>query len=72
LNYNVMTDLGAMLMTGRRCALLKDETSPALPTDLVGQIYKSIDLDDIISVGAKVHSWAAEDLNLGKCSACVI
>lgn len=24
LNYNVMTELGAMLMTGRRCALLKD------------------------------------------------
>lgn len=72
LNYNVMTELGAMLMTGRRCALLKDKTSPALPTDLIGQIYKSIDLDDITSLEAKVHSWAAEDLNLGKCSACVI
>lgn len=70
LNYNVFTEIGAMLMTGRRCALLKDKTSPALPTDLVGQIYKSVDLDDKTSLGAKVHGWAAEDLNLGRCSAC--
>src|ERR1051325_9812767 len=72
LNYNVMTELGAMLMTGRRCALLKDKTSPALPTDLVGQIYKPVDLDDTTSLGARVHAWAAEDLNLGKCSACAV
>jgi hypothetical protein len=70
LNYNVITELGAMLMTGRRCALLKDTTSPDFPTDLIGLIYKSIDLDDTRSVTARVHAWAADDLNLGRCSAC--
>lgn len=71
LNYNVMTEIGAMLMTGRRCALLKDKTSPSLPTDIIGQIRKPIDLDDIMSLTARIHAWAAEDLNLGKCSACI-
>lgn len=72
LNYNVLTEIGAMLMTGRRCALLKDKTSPALPTDLIGQIYKSIDVDDTTSLGKKIHEWAAEDLNLGKCPNCTM
>lgn len=70
LNYNVMTEIGAMLMTGRRCALLKDKTSPSLPTDIIGQIYKPIDLDDITSLMATVHGWAADDLGLGKCANC--
>lgn len=70
LNYNVVTELGAMLMTGRRCALLKDRTSPDFPSDLIGLIYKSIDLDDTRSVAATIHAWAADDLNLGRCSAC--
>lgn len=70
LNYNVLTELGAMLMTGRRCALLKDQSSPTLPTDLVGLIYKPIDLDDLSSLEATVHAWAAYDLNFGRCSSC--
>ena len=70
LNYNVMTEIGAMLMTGRRCALLKDKTSPSMPTDIVGQIYKAIDLDDIPSLSSVVHGWASEDLALGRCISC--
>jgi hypothetical protein len=70
LNYNVMTEIGAMLMTGRRCALLKDKTCPSLPTDVVGQIYKPIDLDDIPSLSSVVHSWASKDLALGRCITC--
>lgn len=70
LNYNVMTEIGAMLMTGRRCALLKDKTSPPLPTDIIGQIYKSIDLDVATSIFTHIHDWASEDLSLGLCSSC--
>ena len=70
LNYNVMTELGAMLMTGRRCALLKDSTLPNLPTDITGLIYKSVDLDDVLSISATIHAWAALDLNLGECAQC--
>jgi hypothetical protein len=41
-----------------------------MPTDLVGFIYKSVDLDDPSSVANAVHEWAREDLALGKCGAC--
>lgn len=70
LNYNVITELGAMLMTGRRCALLKDSSVPKLPTDLLGQIYKPIDLADGQQIAAVVHTWAAMDLGLGRCASC--
>jgi hypothetical protein len=71
LNYNVITELGAMLMTGRRCALLKDKTSPSLPTDIVGHIYKSIDLADTDYISQCIHSWASDDLALGRCERCL-
>jgi hypothetical protein len=70
LNYNVVIEVGAMLMTGRRCALLKDRTAPSLPTDLSGQIYKSVDFDDLVSVSEQAHRWVAEDLCLGRCDDC--
>jgi hypothetical protein len=70
LNYNVMTEIGAMLMTGRRCALLKDGTVPILPTDVVGQIYKAVDLEDASACLQSVHLWAAEDLGLSRCRNC--
>jgi hypothetical protein len=63
-------EVGAMLMTGRRCALLKDKDTPNLPTDFVGQIYKSVDFDDLAKVAEEVHLWAAEDLGLGRCEHC--
>lgn len=70
LNYNVVTELGAMLITGRRCALLKDTSAPDLPSDLAGQLYKPTDFDDLDAVGSEVHAWMAEDLSLGRCSNC--
>lgn len=70
LNYNVVAELGAMLMTGRRCALLRDETAPDLPSDLAGQLYKRTDFDDVEQVSAEVHVWMADDLGLGSCSNC--
>lgn len=70
LNYNVVIEVGAMLMTGRRCALLKDSTAPNLPTDLAGQIYKSVDFDNLGDVSEAAHVWIAEDLSLGRCEAC--
>lgn len=70
LNYNVIAELGSMLMTGRRCALLKDSTAPNLPTNFTGQIYKSVDLDDVDGVAAEAHHWFGEDLSLGRCTNC--
>jgi len=49
-NYNLTIEIGSMLMTGRRCALLKDTSVEKLPTDLVGKIYKEVDLDHVKTV----------------------
>lgn len=70
MNYNLVIEVGAMLMTGRRCLLLKDSSIQRMPTDLVGFIYKSVDLDDLATVAQAVHEWAREDLALGQCKGC--
>ena len=70
LNYNLTIEVGSMLMTGRRCALLKDTSIQRMPTDLVGHIYKSIDLSKLETVSVVLHEWASQDLNLGVCPAC--
>ena len=70
LNYNVVTELGGMMMTGRRCALLKDPSAGVLPSDLASHIYKSIDLSDQPQVHRAVHLWVANDLSLGTCKEC--
>lgn len=62
LNYNAVIEVGGMCLTGRRCAILKDRTAPALPTDLAGQIYKSVDLDDLQGVSTAAKAWAEKDL----------
>ena len=41
-----------------------------LPTDLVGQIYKAVELDDLDEVAEAVHTWIREDLALGSCPDC--
>jgi hypothetical protein len=69
-NDNLQIEVGGMLMTGRRVALLKDRETPDMPTDFVGHIYKSVDFDDPAAVGAAIHGWAAEDLGLGPCPGC--
>jgi hypothetical protein len=70
LNYNLVIEVGAMVMTGRRCAMLKDVTAPEMPTDLVGRIYKDVDFDRPSGVATAIHLWVAEDLSLGRCPDC--
>lgn len=69
-NDNLQIEVGGMLMTGRRVALLKDRDTPDMPTDFVGHIYKSVDFEDIDDVAEALHLWAAEDLGLGRCRDC--
>ena len=60
----VAKEVGAMLVTGRRCLLLKDTSVEKMPTDLVGQIYKPVDLEDPETVTAAVEDWLTADLRL--------
>jgi hypothetical protein len=70
LNYNLTTEVGAMLITGRRCCLLKDPSITSLPTDLVGRIRKDVSLRDVDTVETVLHAWIRDDLGLGPCAAC--
>jgi hypothetical protein len=70
LNPNLIIEVGAMMMTGRRCALLRDKTVDQMPTDFVGQIYKGVDFDDTDAVAKELHRWCANDLGLGRCAHC--
>ncbi len=70
LNKNMLIEVGAMLMTGRRCALLRDVNAPPMPTDLTAQIRKDADYEDLAAVSVTLHHWAAEDLGLGRCPGC--
>jgi len=65
LNHNLLIEVGAMLMTGRRCALLKDGSIGRMPTDFVGMIYKSVDLSAEETVAATVKAWLQADLRIG-------
>jgi hypothetical protein len=63
-NDNLQIEVGAMLMTGRRVALLKDRDTPSMPTDFVGHIYKPVDFEEVDAVGEVLASWVREDLGL--------
>lgn len=65
LNHNLLIEVGAMIMAGRRCALLKDGSIETMPTDFVGMIYKSVDLstEDIVATAAR--AWIKDDLLIG-------
>jgi hypothetical protein len=65
LNYNLTIEVGGMITTGRRCLLLKDSSIDTMPTDLVGMIYKSVDLSDPGTVTASVSDWVNNDLAIG-------
>ena len=66
LNYNLVTEVGAMIMTGRRVALLKDGSIEKMPTDFVGMIYKSVDLAQESTVSECIRKWLKDDLRIGK------
>lgn len=70
LNYNMVIEVGSMVITGRRCALLKDTTIDRLPTDFSGQLYKPVDFDDVDGAAGILHRWAADDLGRGRCASC--
>jgi len=70
LNYNLTIEVGGMLLAGRRCLLVKDSSIKKMPTDLVGQIYKGVDVDVETQVSEAIHSWIREDLALGPCTDC--
>lgn len=63
-NDNLQIEVGAMLMTGRRVALLKDRETPDMPTDFVGHIYRPVDFDDPDAVAAVLNAWIQDDLRL--------
>ncbi len=65
LNHNLLIEVGAMIMTGRRCALLKDGSIERMPTDFVGMIYKSVDLSADDTVTAAIRAWLQDDLTIG-------
>jgi hypothetical protein len=69
-NYNLTIEVGGMLLSGRRTALLKDVTVPSLPSDLVGKIYKSVDLDQPSTVESVLHQWLRDDLGSPPCKLC--
>lgn len=59
-----------MLITGRRCALLKDVSIKTMPTDLVGQIYKAVDMNIRHDVAKVVQIWLRDDIDVGSCAKC--
>ncbi|GGA54449.1 hypothetical protein GCM10011490_00250 [Pseudoclavibacter endophyticus] len=65
LNHNLLIEVGAMIMSGRRVALLKDGSIERMPTDFVGKIYKSVDLSSEDSVADAVRAWIRDDLSVG-------
>jgi hypothetical protein len=64
LNDNVLVEVGAMLVTGRRCALIKDSLAPDLPSDFVAQIYKEVDIDDQAALCDVATAWVTQDLQV--------
>ena len=64
LNTNVSLEVGAMLVTGRRCLLLRDTTVESMPTDLIGHIYQPVDLTDLSDLEVAVERWVEQDLGL--------
>lgn len=70
MNYNLTVEVGGMLVTGRRTAIIKDKSIDQLPTDLVSKIYKPVDLDDLTSVADALHGWLRDDLGFGSCPGC--
>lgn len=70
INYNLTIEVGSMMMAGRRCLLLKDNTIKKMPTDLVGKIYTTADFSKVDSVREAVHRWIRDDLRLPACRSC--
>lgn len=70
LNENVIFEVGAMLMTGRRCALLKDPGVKGVPTDLGSHIRHSAPFEDVPAAEAKLHEALVKDFDSPRCASC--
>ena len=69
-NSNVLIEVGGMLMTGRKCAILKDAAIETMPSDIAGHIYRSTDLSDHRASVEEIHKWLRDDLHSAPCAAC--
>jgi len=70
LNQNLMIEVGAMLMTGRRCAILRDRSVEQMPTDLVGHIYHATSFADTESTLQLLHRVLVSDFGTRRCPEC--
>jgi hypothetical protein len=70
LNENLIFEVGAMLMTGRRCAILKDESVTRVPTDLASHIHHAVAFADVDAAEAKLHEALVKDFDSTRCARC--
>lgn len=70
LNENLIFEVGAMLMIGRRCAIVKDAEVKAVPADLSAHIRHTVDFTDADAAGATLHEALVKDFGSGRCAAC--
>lgn len=70
LNENLILEVGGMLMTGRRCAILRDAGVQKVPTDLVAHIYHQADFRDLDAVEPALHHALVKDFGASRCPGC--
>ncbi len=66
LSHNVILELGYMLGQGKPCLVLKEASVRALPSDLIGRLYRSFDANNIrTTMQDAVRQWL-RDLGIAK------
>jgi hypothetical protein len=70
LNQNLLIEVGGMLISGRRCAILRDESVERMPTDLVGHIFHPLVMSNSASVKAVLHEAIVRDFGVPRCPGC--
>ncbi len=63
-NANVILEVGAMLITGRPCLLLKDVSVKKPPSDLVAHLYDEVDISQASSLDDAIRRWAKHRLGI--------
>ena len=57
-NPNVAFEVGFMFALNKKVCLLKEKTLKSLPTDIVGKLYKSFDLNNLAeSLEKSINKW---------------
>lgn len=60
-NPNASLEIGYMLALGKKVLLLKDHSLPSLHSDLVGELYKSFDVEKPFeTIGPAVAKWLSD------------